>query len=61
MIEIIKPGRKPEDIRREATCRRCGCVFTFAPDDAEFFSYQTDGDSFRVVCPTCTHDVWVAA
>jgi len=61
MIEIITPGRKPEDKRYQATCRRCRCVFTFATADATFVPDQRDGNAYRVVCPTCSHNVWVAA
>lgn len=54
-VEIIKPGRKPEDTRRQftETCHACECEFTFHEEDCTTMRV-TVGDDYRVVdCPEC--------
>ena len=56
-IKIIKPGKKPDTIRR-FTCSHCGCVF-----EADKDSYGLVCDAYRrqwayITCPTCGRKVY---
>lgn len=61
MVEIVKLGRKPGDMKIKATCRECGTVFTFARHEAEYVSDQRDGDALKIPCPLCSTPHWRSA
>lgn len=48
MIKIIRPGKK----RYEATCKVCGCLFSFDESDLEETGPQYDR-SVYMYCPFC--------
>lgn len=56
-VSILVPGRIPENRPMEATCRNCGCVFQFTPQDAKRVNDQRDGDFYSISCPTCKMQV----
>lgn len=49
-VEIVNRGQD----KYEATCRECGCVFTYERNDVQ--RYRADGPA--VCCPHC--DTWVS-
>ena len=52
-IKIIKPGKKPETVKR-FTCRHCGCVFEADEGDYELvFNFCNGNYVLKVDCPDC--------
>ncbi len=61
MIKIIKKGT-----RQQATCDRCGCVFSYEEEDINHLENHNDEYHFAegakhgyknyVICPQCHHD-----
>ena len=51
-IKIIKPGKKPDTIKR-FTCSHCGCVFMAYVDDCEVAYSLLNGYYFKIDCPCC--------
>lgn len=56
-IKIIKPGKKPDTIKR-FTCSHCGCVFEAHKDDCEVEFNSLGGYyCYALNCPTCGRTV----
>jgi Fe2+ or Zn2+ uptake regulation protein len=65
MIKIIKEGTK-----KQATCDRCGCVFSYEAEDIEHLEYQNEHLEFTqgikhgfkqyVTCPQCKDKIVVS-
>ena len=55
-IKIIKPGKKPDTIKR-FTCSHCGCVFMADVDDCEVAYSLLNGYYFKIDCPFCGYFV----
>nr|DAF94510.1 MAG TPA: Transcription initiation factor IIE, alpha FINGER, Transcription [Siphoviridae sp. ctTDf8] len=55
-IKIIKPGKKPDTMRR-FECTNCGCVFTADEADYAVFDNYTTTD-YKATCPTCHRPVY---
>ena len=55
-IKIIKPGKKPDTVKR-FTCSHCGCVFMAGMDDYEKVYSLCNGYYLRVDCPVCERTV----
>ena len=57
MINIIKPGVKPKEVKviYTATCEKCGCVFEF--DSFEIISEKSLEGKRWVVCPCCGKEI----
>lgn len=54
MVEVIRPGRKPEDEVLEADCNRCGARLRFKRSEGREAYDQREGGPFvQVDCPTC--------
>jgi RNase P subunit RPR2 len=60
-MKIIQSGKSKEPKEVTATCRGCGCKFSFAAHEAELVSDQRDGDAYVVECPECDYNNWIAA
>lgn len=54
MINIIKQGVKPKEVKiiYTATCEKCGCIFEF--DSFEIISEKSLEGKRWVVCPCCS-------
>lgn len=51
MAEIIKAGRKPDEVAYDFHCTRCDSIIRFRQSDRQ--SDQRDGDYAE--CPFCKH------
>ena len=60
-IEVIKEGRRKEEVRIEFTCNHCHARLRAAMKDGQYTSDQRDGDYVRFVCPMCDGNVCVSA
>jgi hypothetical protein len=60
-IEVIERGGAPADKVYEAACPQCKSRLRFSRSDARFIADQRDGDCVNIICPVCTHDIYVAA
>ena len=54
-MEIIKPGRLPEDKEAEWACSRCETVIRSKVSEGKVCRDQRDGDYVTTVCPVCKH------
>jgi hypothetical protein len=61
-MEIITPGKLPEDDIHTTTCGSCGCHFRFKTAEAKRTSDQREGDYWTVKCPQqgCKYSVTIA-
>ena len=59
-MEILKPGKLPEDGSAEPLCRHCGCEFRVRQGEGAYHSDQRDGDFISFTCPTCRKSVTVS-
>ena len=55
MIKIIKEGT-----RKQATCDRCGCVFSYEAEDIQTFEYTKHGYKKYLTCPQCKDEIIVS-
>lgn len=60
MVKIIKQGKVPETTPIRCSCNHCRTVFEFLPVEAKYVSDQRDGDAYKIACPVCKRDCWVA-
>ena len=59
-MEVIKPGRKPENKQHEWTCKNCKAVVRAKMGEGRYQSDQRDGDAIVYKCPECKTENWVA-
>ena len=58
-MKIIRSGKNRKKKSHTVDCR-CGCKFSFTADDAKLIYDQRDGDAYKVGCPECKTEHWVA-
>jgi uncharacterized protein with PIN domain len=58
-MRIIKQGKLPEEKEYECTCRYCKTEFAFRQGEAETVYDQRDGNSLKILCPTCKRECWI--
>lgn len=59
-MEVIKPGKKPEDRQCEWSCSNCNAVIRSRQGEGEYKSDQREGDAIVYKCPECQVKNWVA-
>jgi len=57
MVEIVG---KDESLKLRETCRKCGSILEFYPNEVKSHSGYCMGDyetTFHIQCPTCSNDI----
>lgn len=60
-MKIIKKGKLPSEKIAQSKCPHCGCIVEVMSGECRYVSDFRDGDAYVYECPTCKHEVWVAA
>lgn len=58
-ITITKQGTLSELQQYDAVCYYCKCEFSFLRKDSEIEFTPRNETYLKVVCPTCSKEVWV--
>jgi uncharacterized protein with PIN domain len=58
MVEIIRRGKKPCDLKHDAKCQSCGTVVRFTEGEATVKGEQREGYAWVVKCPVCEKEIW---
>ncbi len=61
MVEIIKRGMLPGDVKFKSTCSNCKTEFSFTRSEATDGSGcdQRDAGLLKISCPVCNRDCFV--